>query len=69
MPGVAAAAATFSVTAIKPNPADPFSGCIQGTLLCAINETLVVGKICAVYGSVCRFQQTDLQTLLIYDDM
>ena len=32
MPGVAAAAATFSVTAIKPNPADPFSGCIQGTL-------------------------------------
>ena len=26
MPGAAAAAATFSVTAIKPNPADPFSG-------------------------------------------
>lgn len=47
MPGVAAAAATFSVTAIKPILADPFSGrCIQGTLLCAINETLVVGKIC-----------------------
>ena len=31
MPGAAAAAATFSVTAIKPNPADPFSSCIQAT--------------------------------------